>query len=77
MNKFAAFLAFMGLNVIARAQADVPEMADSQHESGKIYVVIGVIVIIFVSILVFLLFIERRLARLERSMGAKNSRENS
>jgi len=43
------------------------EMADVMRSNGKIYVVIGVLSIIFLGILIFLLLIERRLKALERA----------
>lgn len=42
------------------------EMADLLHENGKIYVVVGVIAIIFVGIVVYLVTIDRRLTKIER-----------
>ena len=42
------------------------EMADLLHENGKIYVVVGVIAIIFVGIVVYLITIDRRLTKIEK-----------
>lgn len=42
------------------------EMADGMRQSGKIYVVVGVIVIIFIGIILFLLSLEKRLKKLEK-----------
>ena len=56
------------------AQTSGPDMADSMRENGKIYVVIGVIAVIFVSIVVFLVFIERRLANLEKRVGTNENK---
>ena len=42
-----------------------PQMADSLRENGKIYVVISVIGIIFLSLVIFLVYIERKLKKIE------------
>ena len=42
------------------------EMADMLHENGKIYVVVGVIAIIFVGLVVYLVSIDRRLTKMEK-----------
>lgn len=42
------------------------EMADLLHQNGKIYVVVGVIGIIFVGIVVYLITIDRRLTKIEK-----------
>jgi hypothetical protein len=76
MNRIAASIVFLLLSLFAGAQEAAPDMADSLRENGKIYVVIGVNVVFFVSILIFLLFIERRLTRLEQSQNTKHSPQN-
>ncbi|HMS51576.1 MAG: hypothetical protein IT272_08155 [Chitinophagales bacterium] len=45
------------------------EMADFFYSSGKIYVVIGVIAIIFIGIVLFLIWLERRIAKLEKEQS--------
>ncbi|WP_259066922.1 CcmD family protein [Mucilaginibacter sp. X4EP1] len=47
-------------------QGQTVEMADSFRSSGKIYVVIAVIVIIFVGLSVYLFAIDRRLKKIEK-----------
>jgi hypothetical protein len=42
-----------------------PQMADAFRENGKIYVVIAVMAMVFVSAVIYLIFIERRLKKLE------------
>jgi len=53
------------LPLISFAQNADVEMADFMHENGKIYVVIGVLLIIFLIIIGFLMYIEKRLRDLE------------
>ena len=53
--------------VTAFAQQNQPvEMADVMRSSGKIYVVIATIVIIFVGLAVYLFSIDRRLKKIEK-----------
>lgn len=56
-------------NILAYAQggnATNPEMADLMRQSGKIYVVVGVIVIIFVGIALFLWSLDKKITKLEK-----------
>ena len=46
--------------------AQVAESSDLFRKSGKIYVVVGVLVIIFTGVFLFLLNLERRIKRLEK-----------
>lgn len=42
------------------------EMADTLRSSGKIYVVIAIIVIIFIGLAIYLFSIDRRLKKIEK-----------
>ncbi len=42
------------------------QMADALRQSGKIYVVVGTIALIFIGILVYLVLIDRRLSKIEK-----------
>ena len=53
--------------IAAFAQNIGVEMADTFRSSGKIYVVIAVICIIFVGLAIFLFSIDRRLKKIEKS----------
>jgi hypothetical protein len=48
------------------AQQDV-EMADTLRSSGKIYVVVAVIALIFVGLAVFLFALDRRIKKIEQT----------
>lgn len=53
-------------------QNDSPvEMADAMRESGKIYVVVGVLVIIFLGIAIYLFSIDRKVKKLEKEIENK------
>lgn len=60
----------MGLMLLApvllKAQNPV-EMADSLRESGKIYIVVGVMAVIFIGLCVYLIGLDRRIAKLEKN----------
>ncbi|KAA9325367.1 CcmD family protein [Hymenobacter busanensis] len=45
-----------------------PEMADQFRQDGKIYVVVGVIVIVLLGLLAYLVSIDRKVGRLEREL---------
>lgn len=50
------------------AVADQPEMADALRASGKIYVVVAVIVIILSGLLAYLIRLDGKVSRLEREL---------
>ncbi|MCR8557094.1 CcmD family protein [Mucilaginibacter sp. BJC16-A38] len=60
-----ASLLLMYFGAFAQPGQDV-EMADALRASGKIYVVIAIIVVIFVGLAIFLFSIDRRLKKLEK-----------
>lgn len=45
-----------------------PQMADAFRADGKIYVVISVITIIFLAIVLFLVYLERKIKKLEEQI---------
>jgi len=62
---FLAFLLLTCLSVFAQQGQDI-EMADAMRSSGKIYVVITIIVIIFIGLAIYLFSIDRRLKKIEK-----------
>jgi hypothetical protein len=50
------------------AATEGPDMAAGLRSSGKIYVVVLVLATIFAGIIAFLIYLERRLSKLEREM---------
>jgi CcmD family protein len=67
MKKLLALIV-LALNYVAvfAQSPDGPEMADTFRSSGKIYVVVAVVVIIFVGLAIYLFSIDRRLRKLEK-----------
>jgi CcmD family protein len=67
MKRFLALLCLLLYNMIAFAQqTSNVEMADIMRSSGKIYVVIAIISIIFVGLAIYLFSIDRRLKKIEK-----------
>ena len=70
-RSFLLTLFLLVTQLSARAQTTVatdPEMAQGLRASGKIYVVVLVLATIFAGIIAFLIYLERRLTRLEREL---------
>jgi len=65
IKKIITFLFLFSTFCTLAQTADGPQMADSMREDGKIYVVISVIGIVFISIVIFLIILERKLKKLE------------
>ncbi|MBL4652546.1 MAG: CcmD family protein [Flavobacteriales bacterium] len=53
------------------AQSGEIEMADVMRESGKIYVVVAVLSIVFVGLVIYAAMIDRRLSKLEKEVNEK------
>jgi hypothetical protein len=58
----------MVLATVMNAAEYRPEMADTFRDEGKIYVVVAVIGIIFLSLLIFLVYLERKMNRIEKQI---------
>jgi len=58
-------LLLCNIGVFAQQQSNV-EMADTMRSSGKIYVVITTISIIFIGLAIYLFSIDRRLKKIEK-----------
>lgn len=67
MKKLVSLIMMMLCFVAVKAQngQDV-EMADAMRSEGKIYVVIGTIVIVFTGLAIYLFSIDRRLKKIEK-----------
>ena len=66
-KKLLSFLTFLSANLLSAQDASVsaPQMADSFRQDGKIYVVIAVLSLIFLAIVFFLIYLERKISKLE------------
>lgn len=59
------------INVLAQTGNDV-ELADTMRSNGKIFVVVGVIAIVFTGILFYLIYIDRKVSKLEKKIEKHN-----
>ena len=55
------------LTILFAQTANAAEMADTLRSSGKIYVVVLVIATIFACIIAFLIYLDRKVSRIERN----------
>lgn len=71
------FLLFLSLQAIAQEKIEITtedyqnysvDMADRMREDGKIYVLVGIIGIVFAGILVYIINTDRKVARIEKLM---------
>lgn len=67
-KKIALFIALIVVSTATFAQdkCERVEMADGLYQSGKIYVVITVIAIIFTGIIAYLIVLDRKISKLEK-----------
>lgn len=67
MKKLLSIFSFLVLNVLNTAAQSINdvEMATSLRSSGKIYVVVIVLSVIFLGLVVYLFSIDRRLKKIE------------
>jgi cobalamin synthase len=64
----ASLLAFFTI-LAAQAQQPPAEMADTMRSEGKIYVVVGIILIVLVGLIVYLVLTDRKVSRLEKQLS--------
>ena len=64
MKRLLQTLALMLLPFLTLASE--VDMADTMRSNGKIFVVVGVIAIIFVGLVVYLVTLDRRLSKIEK-----------
>ncbi|MES2591820.1 MAG: CcmD family protein [Bacteroidota bacterium] len=75
-NSLKKTLLFTGLQVLsasafAQETTEKVEMADSLYQSGKIYVVVTVLAILFVGITGYLISLDRKIGKLEKEINKK------
>jgi CcmD family protein len=74
-KKTALLLGMIISTVTAFAQdkCERVEMADGLYQSGKIYVVVTVLSIIFIGIVGYLVVLDRKISKLENEIKTKNA----
>lgn len=67
MKKIISFLVvlFTSFNVFAQEEV---QMADQMRADGKIWVVVAVIAIVFVGIIAYLVLLDRKISKIEKSL---------
>lgn len=66
MKKFLILTVLSLCSLAAYAQAAEVEMADTMRANGKIYVVVGIILIVLLGFIAYLFMLDRKLDRLEK-----------
>ncbi len=67
MKKYYFFLLFWTIG-ITKAMADSGAYNEMMYSSGKIYVVVGVILLMFIGIVAYLIHLDRKLTKLENQI---------
>lgn len=73
---FSVMLAGMLSILTQLAAAQSPEMADTMRADGKIYVVVGIIVIVLIGLFVYLLLMDRKVSKLENRLAAREGKKS-
>lgn len=53
-------------SLLSFAQAPAVEMADTMRANGKIYVVVGIIMIVLIGFIAYLFMLDRKITKLEK-----------
>jgi hypothetical protein len=69
MKKFLYIFLLMVIGTTANAQD--AEMADVMRSNGKIYVVVGIILIVLVGLIAYLFMLDRKITKLENKLSDK------
>lgn len=67
MKKIFLLLSFIIISLNLFAQENKIEMADELRNSGKIYVVVAVMLLLFLSFITYLFTIDKRLKKIEKN----------
>jgi CcmD family protein len=69
MKQLATLLVIL-ITTISTALAQEPEMADTMRSNGLIYVVVGVLSIVFLGIVIYLVRLDKKATALENELNA-------
>lgn len=69
MKKILYLFLLMTISMITNAQD--AEMADVMRSNGKIYVVVGIILIVLVGLITYLILLDRKITKLENKLSDK------
>jgi CcmD family protein len=77
-NRLRTFwLLILGFISIIPLRAQEIEMADTFRAEGKIYVVVAVMLVIFSGLIVYLIYVDRKVSKLEKEMASDHKKEKS
>lgn len=68
MKKIASIILASLLFTVNAAHGQDAEMADGMRSSGKIYVVIGIILIVLIGLITYLFMTDKKLTRIEKQL---------
>jgi CcmD family protein len=63
-------ISFATTSIVAGPQPEV-EMADTMRSEGKIYVVVGIILIVLIGLFVYLFLLDKKVKKLENLLSEK------
>jgi uncharacterized integral membrane protein len=72
LKKTNILLSLLLLAQLVLAQTQPVEMADQFRADGKIYVVVGVLLIVLVGLLAYVWSVDRKISRLEKEQKTNN-----
>jgi heme/copper-type cytochrome/quinol oxidase subunit 2 len=67
MLKYLLLVSFVVISFASQAQQQA-EMADTMRSNGKIFVVVGVILIVVTGLFVYLFSLDKKVSRIEKSL---------
>jgi hypothetical protein len=76
-NKHILFVFTILLTLVEPAAAQQPEMADVMRSEGKIYVVVGIILIILAGLIIYLFVQDKKLSKIEKLMADRKQPNNA
>jgi CcmD family protein len=68
MNKITSILLCLILLITPTLFAQEAEMADTMRSEGKIYVVVAIILVIFLGLIAYLVYTDRKISKLEKRL---------
>ncbi len=74
-KKILGFALIYGMPLLMQAQQQ--DQATGLRASGKIYVVVGVILIILLGLITYLISLDRKINRMERRLNQHHKRDKS
>ena len=71
MNKITGMTGLILLFAPILLNAQPIEMADTMRSEGKIYVVVAILLVIFAGLIGYLVFLDRKITRIEKKLPEK------